>query len=173
MSTLDRIWAGWRSEWVAEASAGHHLTGDGSVFTRILAAVERGDLSDETAFIVHRGPTTFAILNAYPYGTGHLLVLPYREVATLEDLHAEESAELWLVINQAVVAVKAAYRPGGVNVGFNLGAAAGAGIPTHVHAHVVPRWDADSNFMTSIAEARILPESLPTTWQRLRAVWPD
>lgn len=170
---LDRIWAGWRSEWVAEASAGDHLVGEGSVFTRILAAVERGELTDESAFIVHRADRAFAILNAYPYGTGHLLVMPYREVGSLEDLDPVESAELWSTINQAVVAVKSAYRPGGVNVGFNLGAAAGAGVPTHVHGHVLPRWDADSNFMTSVAEARVLPEALPTTWGRLRDAWPS
>ena len=147
--------------------------GEGTVFTRILAAVERGELTDESAYVVHRGERTFAILNAYPYGTGHLLVLPYREVGDLEDFGADESAELWSVVNQAVVAVKAAYSPHGVNVGFNLGEAAGAGVPNHVHAHVLPRWDADSNFMTAIAEARVLPEALSTTWRRLVDAWPS
>lgn len=169
---LDRIWAGWRSEYVSDASAGANLVGEGTVFTRILAAVDRGELTDESAYVVHRGAEVFAILNAYPYGSGHVLVMPYREVGELEDLHDTESAELWAVVNDAVVAIKAAYRPQGVNIGFNLGTAAGAGVPDHLHAHVLPRWDADSNFMTTVAEARVLPESLSATWRKLRDAWP-
>lgn len=146
-------------------------TEGGSVFARILRAIEAGDLTDETAYVVHRGTDAFAILNAYPYGTGHLLVMPYREVGDLEALTAEESVDVWRLINEAVRAIKAAYRPEGVNVGFNLGRAAGAGVPTHVHGHVLPRWDADSNFMTTVAEARVLPEPLSVTWAKLRGAW--
>jgi len=170
--TLDRLWSGWRSAYVADAAAGANLVGPGSLFSRILAAVDRGELTDESAYVVRRGETCFAILNAYPYGTGHLLVLPYRAVADLEALTDAESSELWAIVNEAVGAVKAAYSPDGVNVGFNLGAAAGAGVPDHVHAHVLPRWDADSNFMTSVAEARVLPEPLSTTWRKLVDAWP-
>ena len=169
--TLERLWSGWRSAYVADAAAGANLVGEGTVFTRILAAVERGELTDETAYVVRRGERTFAILNAYPYGSGHVLVLPYREVGALEDHDPEESAELWAMVNQAVRAVKAAYSPQGVNVGFNLGVAAGAGVPDHLHAHVLPRWDADSNFMTSVAEARVLPEPLSTSWRKLVDAW--
>jgi ATP adenylyltransferase len=172
---LDRLWAGWRTSYMdevtADGNAGLPAEG-GSVFTRILRAVEAGELTDETAYLVHRGAHAFAILNAYPYGTGHLLVMPYREAAALEDLTEEESADLWRQINHAVVAVSAAYRPEGVNIGFNLGRAAGAGVPTHVHGHVLPRWDADSNFMTTVAEARVLPEPLSVTWRKLTAAWP-
>lgn len=176
MTGLDRLWAGWRSSYVQDAAggaAGEHLEGEGSVFSRILAAVDRGELTDEDAFVVHRGDEVFAILNAYPYGSGHLLVMPYREVGALEGLTASESAELWAVINQAVVAVKRAYEPHGVNVGMNLGRAAGAGVPDHLHCHVLPRWSADSNFMTSIAEARVMPETLGTAWHKLTDAWPD
>lgn len=172
---LDRIWAGWRTSYMDEVTAdgnGGLSNEGGSVFTRILRAVEAGELSDETAYIVHRGPDAFAILNAYPYGTGHLLVMPFREVGDLESLTPDESADVWRLLNEAVVAIKAAYRPEGVNVGFNLGRAAGAGVPTHVHGHVLPRWDADSNFMTSIAETRVLPEPLPATWRKLTDAWP-
>lgn len=143
----------------------------GSVFTRILRAVDDGDLTDETAYVVHRGTHAFAILNAYPYGSGHVLVMPYREVGDLEALDPEESDDVWRLIRQAVRAVKAAYRPEGVNVGFNLGRAAGAGVPNHLHGHVLPRWDADSNFMTTVAEARVLPEPLSVTWAKLRDAW--
>jgi diadenosine tetraphosphate (Ap4A) HIT family hydrolase len=139
-----------------------------SVFRRILEA----GVPDEEARIVWRGRTVFAILNAFPYTSGHLLVMPYREVGELEDLTGEESTELWSATQDAVAAVKAAYRPHGVNVGLNLGEAAGAGVPSHLHVHVLPRWNADSNFMTSIAETRVLPESLPDAWTKLRAAWP-
>lgn len=172
---LDRIWAGWRTSYMDEVTAdgtGGLSTEGGSVFTRILWAVEAGELTDESAFIVHRGDHAFAILNAYPYGTGHLLVMPFREVGELESLTPDESADVWRLLNEAVVAIKAAYRPEGVNVGFNLGRAAGAGVPTHVHGHVLPRWDADSNFMTAIAETRVLPEPLPATWRKLTDAWP-
>lgn len=172
--SLDRLWAGWRTAYMDEVTAdgnGGLAAEGGSVFTRILRAIDAGDLTDETAYVVHRGEQAFAILNAYPYGTGHLLVMPYREVGALEDLAGEESADVWRLVNQAVRAIKAAYRPEGVNVGFNLGRAAGAGVPTHVHGHVLPRWDADSNFMTTVAEARVLPEPLSITWAKLRGAW--
>jgi ATP adenylyltransferase len=145
------------------------LPGEGSIFTRILAT----GMPDEQIHVVWRGDLVFAILNRYPYTAGHLLVMPYREVGELEDLTREEATALWAGVRDAVVAVKAAYRPEGVNVGLNLGRAAGAGIPGHLHAHVLPRWNADSNFMTSVAEARVLPEALPDTWSRLRAAWPS
>ncbi|HSP04489.1 MAG TPA: HIT domain-containing protein [Acidimicrobiales bacterium] len=175
-SPLDRLWAGWRTAYMDEVTADGNAglpTEGGSVFARILRAIEAGDLTDETAYLVHRGDHAFAILNAYPYGTGHLLVMPYREVGALEDLTGEESADVWRLVNEAVRAIKAAYRPEGVNVGFNLGRAAGAGVPTHVHGHVLPRWDADSNFMTTVAEARVLPEPLSVTWEKLRQSWPS
>ena len=139
-----------------------------SVFTQILAA----GMSDEEAHIVHRGQHVFALLNAFPYTSGHLMVLPYRETPSLEDLTAEEVAELWATVTDAVRAVKEAYRPGGVNVGINLGRAAGGSISEHLHVHVVPRWSGDGNFMTSVAEARTLPEPLSLSAAKLRAAWP-
>ena len=132
------------------------------MFSKIIAA----GVPDDESYIVG-GRQTFAILNAFPYTSGHLLVMPYREVPELEGLTDEESAELWSAIRDAVVAVKAAFNPQGVNVGFNLGEAAGAGIPSHLHAHVLPRWNADSNFMTSVAEARVLPQPLGDSWAKL------
>jgi diadenosine tetraphosphate (Ap4A) HIT family hydrolase len=168
--TLDRMWAGWRSSYVDEVALAAEvaLPPGASVFTRILAS----GLPDETTYIVWRGSLTFAILNRYPYTSGHLLVMPYREEGNLEDLTPDEHAELFAALRAGVVAVKAAYRPQGVNVGFNLGEAAGAGVPTHLHAHVLPRWNADSNFMTAVAETRVLPEALPDTYAKLRATWP-
>lgn len=164
---LDRLWAGWRSAYVAAAGEGA-LVGKGSIFRQILDS----GLPDSETYVVWRGAEVFAILNAFPYTSGHLLVMPYREVPELEDLTTTEAAELWDAVRDAVVAIKAAYRPQGINVGLNLGEAAGAGVPSHVHVHVLPRWSADSNFMTSVAEARVLPESLDVTWRKLVAAWP-
>ena len=116
---------------------------------------------------------TFAILNRFPYISGHVLVMPYREVSDLEDLTPEEHTELWSAVTVAVRAIKQAYRADGLNIGVNLGTAGGAGVPDHLHVHVMPRWTADSNFMTSVAEARVLPEALSVSWHKLRDAWPD
>lgn len=166
---MDHLWAGWRAEYIDDATAGRldRADRDGTLFEGILR------LPDAEGRVVHRGPRCSALLNAYPYVSGHLLVLPNRAVGELEDLDADESAEMWRVVVDAVAAVKAAYRPDGVNVGANLGSAAGAGVPDHVHLHVLPRWAADSNFMTAVADARVLPEPLDRTWERLRAAWPQ
>lgn len=164
---MERLWAGWRSSYVAAAGNGA-LAGEGSLFRRILAS----GLPDDQTHVVWRGETCFAILNAYPYTSGHLLVMPYREVGELEDLTPAEAAEMWAGVRDAVVAIKAAYAPHGVNVGMNLGEAAGAGVPSHLHVHVLPRWSADSNFMTAVAEARVLPEALADSWRKLREAWP-
>jgi diadenosine tetraphosphate (Ap4A) HIT family hydrolase len=164
---MERLWAGWRSSYVAAAGNGA-LAGEGSIFRRMLDS----GLPDEETHVVWRGPTCFAILNAFPYTSGHVLVMPYREVGEIEDLTAEEAAEMWGAVRDAVVALKTVYRPHGVNVGLNLGEAAGAGIPSHLHVHVLPRWNADSNFMTAVAEARVLPEALGETWRKLRDAWP-
>lgn len=177
---LQRLWAGWRSDYiesvtVAESGSGsgsgsESEDGNGCVFCRILAS----GLPDEQTHIVWRDPDglVFALLNAYPYATGHVLVMPVRHVGALEDLTGAEAADLWAAVTTAVGALQAAYRPDGINVGLNLGRAAGAGVPGHLHAHALPRWVGDSNFMTSVAEARVLPEPLPVTAAKLRAAWP-
>ena len=165
---LDRLWAGWRSRYVngiddAEISA----AGEGTLFERILAEA----VSDEEAGIIHRGDLVSVVLNAYPYGSGHVLVVPNRGVERLAQLTADESAELWETVEHVVRVIEAEYRPGGVNVGLNQGRAAGAGVPDHIHVHVLPRWSGDTNFTTAIAETRVLPESLDVTGQRLRKAW--
>ena len=163
---LDRLWAGWRGEYVSGAA---DPPGEGCVLCRILAA---GPEEDEERGVVWRGERCAVVLNAYPYTTGHVMVLPVRHVGELEDLDGEESGALWAAAVDAVAALKAAYRPGGVNLGANLGRAAGAGVPGHLHLHALPRWDGDTNFMTSVAETRVLPEALPATWRKLRDAWP-
>ena len=139
------------------------------MFTRILrvrACRTRRPTSSTAA------TTVFAILNAYPYATAHTLVLPYREVAALEDLTPAEHTELWATVTDAVRAIKARLPPEGVNVGLNLGRPAGGSVAQHLHVHVVPRWTGDSNFMTATANTRTIPEALPATAARLRAAWP-
>ena len=178
VGVLERLWNGWRSAYVqgladdtlpiGEGQIGDGQIGEGSVFTRILGS----GLEDAQTNIVHRGARCFAILNAFPYSTGHVLVLPYREVADLEDLEPDEAAELWGTVTDAVVAIKQAYAPQGLNIGINLGKPAGGSISEHLHVHVVPRWTGDSNFMTAIANTRTLPEVLADTAARLRAGWP-
>jgi len=164
---MDRLWAGWRSEYIEDVTAPNRDQRT-SVFRSILDS----GLPDEETHIVWRGSLTFAILNRYPYISGHLLVMPYREIGDLEALTGDEHTELWSAVTDAVRAIKSAYRPDGLNVGVNLGVAGGAGVPDHVHVHVMPRWDADSNFMTAVAETRVLPEALPVTWTKLREAWP-
>jgi ATP adenylyltransferase len=169
--TLERIWNGWRAEYVgaaSDAAATPQVPTTASVFTQIL---ESG-LSDEEAFIVHRSSLCFVILNAFPYSSGHVMVLPYREVAQLEDLSADESLDLWATVTTATQALRQSHKPHALNVGINLGAAAGGSIAQHLHVHIVPRWNGDANFMTSVASARTIPEPLPLTASKIRQAWP-
>jgi ATP adenylyltransferase len=117
------------------------------------------------------GAHTLAVLNAYPYASGHLMVMPIRHVRSLGDLTEDEASELWSALRKGAAALEEAYSPEGINLGANLGRAAGAGIPRHLHLHAVPRWVGDTNFMTSVANARVLPEALDASWERLHHVW--
>lgn len=176
---LGRLDASWRGEYITRATADEDAdvaAGIGAadetrcVFCRIFASSGSGT-SDEQNLIVHRGPGAVVILNAYPYTSGHLMVMPIRHVGSLSDLTEVEHTEVWALVRQATGAVTRAYNPGGMNIGANLGRAAGAGIPGHLHIHALPRWDGDTNFMTAIAETRVVPEALSTTWSKLRAAW--
>ena len=167
---MERLWAGWRIPYILadddERARGH------SEGQTLFEGIEQSGLADEITYIVWRGERCFALLNAYPYNSGHLMVLPKRAVAELEDLDDDTNEELWRGVRMAVKAVRVAYSPDGVNVGLNLGRASGAGVPDHLHVHVLPRWAGDTNFMTSIAETRVLPESLGDAWKRLYESWP-
>lgn len=169
---LAHLWAGWRSDYIAGANATSRTevsshTPEGCTFCRIFAS----SLSHAETFVVESGKRCVAILNLYPYTSGHMMVIPRAHVANIGDLNADESNDLWAMINQADAAVRRAFRPEGVNIGINQGRAAGAGIPAHLHVHVVPRWSADTNFMTAVADTRIIPESLDETYRRLMAAW--
>ena len=140
------------------------------MFCRILAS----GLPDAETHILwrHPGGVAVAILNLYPYTSGHLMVLPTRHVGDVEALTDDESVAVWAGMADAVRALKAAYRPDALNLGANVGKAAGAGVPGHFHLHVVPRWTGDTNFMTAVADTRVLPEAMVDTYRRVRAAWP-
>jgi ATP adenylyltransferase len=167
--TLERIWAGWRSAYIERVTAepvGGSGAGDECLFCELAAA------DPDEVLVVARSEYAFAVMNAYPYVSGHLMLAPLRHEADLDGLGADEAADLMTMAQQATVALKAAYSPDGLNLGANLGRAAGAGVPGHVHLHALPRWGGDTNFMTTVAEARVLPEALRTSWEKLKEAWP-
>jgi len=162
--TLERLWAGWRAAYVTGAAA---PSGPAECLFCALA-----NAPDEEGRVVARSDLTFAVMNAFPYTSGHLMIAPFRHEGELEDLKADEAASVMEMTQQAVRALKGAYKPDGVNAGVNLGRPAGAGVPGHVHVHVLPRWNGDTNFMTTVADTRVLPEDLHTSWEKVRAAWP-
>ena len=128
----------------------------------------RSSERDEDNLVVHRARKNFIILNLYPYTTGHLMVVPYEHVDMLQDASQETLEEMILLAQRSQIHLQEIYRPAGFNLGMNLGESAGAGIAGHIHMHVLPRWPGDTNFMTTVAETRVLPEDLLVTWRKLR-----
>ena len=157
---MDHLWSAWRLPYVVGSA-----TSEGCVFCDAQAA------ADADSLIVFRGKTAFVILNLFPYNNGHLMVLPNRHIASLAAATHEELCEVIELTKRAEVALGEAYAPHGLNVGINLGKPAGAGILDHLHVHVVPRWNGDTNFMTIIGQTRVLPEELPQTAERLRPIF--
>ena len=164
-------------EGIPDASAGRES--GGCVFCNIIAAADyaiaQGMSAEDAERAVHlvaRGPTCFLCLNAFPYSTGHVLLVPYRHVSSLAALTTEEAEEMIGLAQRVERVLGAVYRPHGMNFGLNLGEAGGAGIAAHLHMHALPRWVGDTNFMTVTADTRVLPETLDTTWEKLRAAWP-
>ncbi|HSV74612.1 MAG TPA: HIT domain-containing protein [Chthonomonadales bacterium] len=155
---MDRLWAPWRHAYVESAAPV-----GGCIFCDF-PAEER----DAERFIVRRGQHTFVLLNAYPYSNGHLMVTPYRHIASVGDLNDAESLELMQHVQACVAALRKAFRPDGFNVGMNLGRVAGAGIDSHVHVHVVPRWNGDTSFMTVVGEVRVIPMAMDAAYDRLK-----
>ena len=162
--SVERLWAGWRSSYIE--TIGVVPRPDGCLFGGLLA------LADDEALILERAEYSFTVMNAYPYTSGHVMVAPIRHVASITELGADEGAALMHAIQRATAVVDAVYHPEGINIGANIGRAAGAGVPGHVHIHVLPRWNGDTNFMTSVAEARVLPESLRYSYEKLLTDWP-
>ena len=155
---VDRLWAPWRMTYIARGSASR-----GCLFCR---AARRG--GDRTHLVLARRPHAFLMLNRFPYNPGHLMVAVARHAARFEQLRTAERADLLDLVALAERALAAEYRPDGVNYGANVGRVAGAGFPGHLHLHLVPRWDGDTNFMPVLGATKVLPESLTRTWTRLR-----
>jgi ATP adenylyltransferase len=158
---MDYLWSPWRYRYVTAAEKS-----DECIFC-VLPAQHR----DHENYIVYRGRFNFVILNRFPYTSGHLMVVPYEHAPTLEKVAEDTLMETILLVRQAEMRLRANYQPDGLNMGINVGKAAGAGVAGHIHMHVLPRWVADANFMTSVAETRVLPEDLETTYEKLTRAW--
>ena len=154
---MDFLWTPWRYQYVTTAGASGEC-----VFCAAACSAD-----DRASLIVHRAACNFVILNRYPYTSGHVMVVPYQHAAELEQLSEDTAEEMMRLARITVGHLKTLYRPQGLNLGMNLGHSAGAGIAGHLHLHVLPRWTGDTNFMTTVAETRVLPESLEETWQRI------
>lgn len=159
-----QVWAPWRLEYIAQADEQA-----GCVFCDEAA----GAVAPAESLLVHAGTSAIALLNKYPYSSGHLMVASRSHVGALADLDDAEALEIHRLAVQAIDVLGEVYGPGGFNLGWNLGHVAGAGIADHVHLHVVPRWSGDTNFMPVLADVKVIPEHLLATRERLRAAWPD
>ena len=157
---MDHLWSPWRFEYV---------TGNKSDAGCALCDAPR--LQTRESLIVWSGSTCYVVLNLYPYNNGHLMVVPYRHTASLASLAPEELHEIGVLMQRSEQALVEAYSPHGINVGVNLGTPAGAGILEHIHVHLVPRWNGDTNFITVIGETRVLPESLDDSGRKLRPIF--
>jgi ATP adenylyltransferase len=164
---LDHLWSPWRLDYIIGPKDKR------CVFCVApgRAADEEGIVTEADPLVLHQGRLAFVILNLYPYNNGHLMVVPYRHESTLAGLTRDEMNEVGLLTQRAETALREAYRLEGINVGVNLGSAAGAGIEEHVHVHLVPRWNGDTNFMSVVSQTRVLPEDIRSTAARLRPVF--
>jgi ATP adenylyltransferase len=183
---MDRLWTPWRYAYITGKKPGarpgvpEELSGypenHDSVFLNLIGsvhwAVREGGFTaveaERAAGVILQAEHNFVCLNAYPYTSGHIMVVPYQQLDSLAKLPAQAATEMMFLAQRMETALRETYRPDGINIGMNLGEAAGAGVAEHLHLHVLPRWTGDANFMTTTAETRVLPEALETTWQRLR-----
>lgn len=161
---MEHLWAPWRNAYVTssdESSKKNH--------EKLFLTIGQSS-DDEKNLVFLRSKSVFAVLNRFPYNAGHTLVIPYREVPDLRDLSADEQQDLWDTVNQVTSMLETAFQPNGFNIGINVGTAAGAGIPSHLHVHIVPRWQNDCNFMSATAETRIHPADLEEIYSKLMKI---
>jgi ATP adenylyltransferase len=188
---MDRLWTPWRYAYVTGEEKAMPKRGVPEalaawpgemhcVFCNMIAAVDYAtangmerEAAEQAAHILEHGESCFLVLNAYPYNGGHLMVVPYRHEASLAGLPLQEAEEMMRLARRAERVLRQVYQPEGLNLGMNLGTAAGAGVAEHLHLHAVPRWGGDNNFMSVLAETRILPEMLDESWRRIRAALAD
>ncbi|MES0278290.1 MAG: HIT domain-containing protein [Dehalococcoidales bacterium] len=154
---MERLWAPWRIRYIEKAKE------EKSCFLCDLPAENK----DAANYILYRGRLNYVILNSYPYNAGHLMVAPYRHVAGLDEMTAAERSDHIEVISRAIKVLKEVFEPEGFNTGINMGRIAGAGVDKHIHSHVVPRWQGDSNFMPLLADTKVINEALEETYQKL------
>lgn len=157
---MDYLWTPWRYAYVSTADKA-----TACVFCN------KNQVSDREAFIVHRARHCYIVLNIYPYTSGHVMIVPYLHVDSLEKLPPEVGQEMMLLAQKLETVLRRLYEPDGLNFGMNIGKAAGAGVAGHLHMHALPRWVADANFMTTVGETRVLPETLEQTWERMRSAF--
>jgi ATP adenylyltransferase len=158
---MDRLWTPWRYRYVSTAGPK----------TTCIFCEKSASSDDRGNYVVLRAERNFVILNLYPYTTGHLMIVPYEHLATLGEAPQETLHEMMQLTARAETALRQVYRPDGLNIGMNLGESAGAGIAGHIHMHVLPRWTGDGSFMTTVSETRVLPETLETTYDRVKAAF--
>ncbi len=161
---MDVLWSPWRYDYIKSDKNEDAIESTGCVFCDIL----KSSASDEEKFILHRAEHNFIILNIYPYISGHIMVVPYKHIADIDKSSKQESDELMDLTKKCQSIIRSTYYPQGLNIGMNLGKAAGAGVAEHLHMHILPRWVGDANFMTAIGETRTIPESLQTTYEKLK-----
>ena len=154
---MDYLWTPWRYHYVIATSQP----------AECVFCLAGRSADDKDTLVVHRGTHNFVILNRFPYTAGHLMVVPYAHVALLESLEEEAAMELMRLTRDCERMLRREYQPDGLNIGMNIGKSAGAGVASHIHQHILPRWTGDTNFLTTIAESRILPEPLDVTWERM------
>jgi len=154
---MDHLWSPWRYRYVSTAGPSQAC----------IFCAKSASSDDRANYVILRAQHNFVLLNLYPYTTGHLMIAPYEHVATLSEAHPETLVEMMRLTQRTEQALRQVYRPDGINIGMNLGESAGAGVVRHIHMHVLPRWVGDASFMTSVAETRVLPEVLETTYDRL------
>ena len=158
---MDVLWSPWRYDYITGSGSAEK---GGCVFCDILT----GSATDEEKFILRRAEFNFVILNIYPYGTGHLLIVPYAHIADLDKADKQTTDEMMELMKRSQTALSEVYHPEGFNMGMNLGKSAGAGVAGHFHMHILPRWSGDVNFMTAIGQTRTVPETLLTTYEKLK-----
>jgi ATP adenylyltransferase len=160
---MDYLWSPWRYQYVTSGTE-EPEGAEPCLFCRVARQTD-----DHKNLIVLRGERNFILLNRYPYSSGHVMIAPYEHVSTLEAARTETLEELIRLAQRAEAALRRVYRAGGLNLGFNIGQCAGAGIAGHIHMHVLPRWAGDTSFITTVGETRVLPEELETTWEKVSA----
>ena len=160
---MEKLWSPWRSQYIDTFKDEPKETQPGSLFTRIV-----NENDDRKNYLLHRGKNAFIIMNLYPYNSGHLMVVPYKEAKSIDELDADTRLEMFELIDLGIKALSDAIKPHGFNIGANLGRVAGAGIEDHIHFHIVPRWNGDTNFMPVLNDVKVISEEMGRTYDKLK-----